>query len=101
MNFLPNPISNTINSVDFRVCFAGVKPQAGCVPTVMQQGKINESAGVAFGKRSAVSLLQGNTGDSSASQSRYASLFTLQQWLVVDVHPNLRMKGNPVSTSAL
>lgn len=40
------------------------------------------------GKRSAVSPLQGDTGDRVASQGRYAGFLTLLQWLVVDILAN-------------
>lgn len=70
-----------------------VKPQADCIPAVMQQGKIYESAGGVFGKRSAVSLLQGNTGDSLVSHSRYASFSYCSIGLLWTCIQNLLIKS--------
>lgn len=40
-----------------------VASQADCVPAMMLEGQFYREAGVAFGERSAVSLLQRDTGE--------------------------------------
>lgn len=75
-------------------------PKADCVPAMTQQGKIYDSAGIVFGQRSALSLLQLKLGNHLPSQSRYACFLIQLQWLVVDIHAN-RDQGKHASTSPL
>lgn len=88
---MANLISKAINVMDLRICacleFVEL-PQASCVPAAMQQGKIYDSAGVIFGKRSALSPLQGDAGDCLPSKRRYAGFLILLQWLIVDILAN-------------
>lgn len=63
-------------------------PKAGYVPAVMQQGKIYDCAGVVFGKRSALSLLQLKLGTAYHPLSRYTCFLIQLQWPVVDLLAN-------------